>query len=255
MKAIITVGCKFNNWTVIKLTEKTANRQWRGIVECSCGKQFERILSQITSGRSKMCRSCSNLKCTILGAISKIHGDTVEGSEYNKLYLCWKGMKQRCYNKKATHYERYGGRGITVCDDWLNNYQKFKEWAISNNWEEHLTIDRVDIDGNYEPSNCRWIASELNTSLMSKYHALHKTGGHSDESILKRKVKNTANFGTRCTLTKGDFIMEFLSAKAAAEFLAMTLDRGISSVYSQVKQCLNINNNCKTVGGYYVTKT
>lgn len=70
------------------------------------------------------------------------------------------GMKKRCYNKNHHKYKRYGGRGITVCDEWRTNTQSFVDWSMSNGYADDLTIDRIDNDGNYEPGNCRWVTKE-----------------------------------------------------------------------------------------------
>jgi hypothetical protein len=79
-------------------------------------------------------------------------------------------MKDRCFNPKSSLYKNYGGRGITICKEWLENYQAFKNWAITNNYQEGLSIDRIDVNGNYEPSNCRWAdAKTQNNNLRSNH--------------------------------------------------------------------------------------
>lgn len=84
------------------------------------------------------------------------------GDSNTRLYNIWGCMKQRCCNPRNPRYGRYGGRGIMVCDEWLHSFEKFKEWSISNGYEDGLQIDRIDNDGNYEPNNCRWVTREKN---------------------------------------------------------------------------------------------
>lgn len=78
----------------------------------------------------------------------------MKGERLDNIY---RGMKQRCCNPNHKHYRNYGGRGITICDEWMNSSKPFFKWALANGYEAHLTLDRINNDGNYEPSNCRWI--------------------------------------------------------------------------------------------------
>lgn len=75
-----------------------------------------------------------------------------------RLYNTWQSMKARCYNNKDKHYKIYGARGITVCDEWLNDYDAFKKWALSNGYRDSLTIDRINSNKGYSPDNCRWVS-------------------------------------------------------------------------------------------------
>jgi hypothetical protein len=81
---------------------------------------------------------------------------TQHGEGKTRLYSSWRSMKQRCQNPRAHAFEEYGGRGIKVCDEWSDSFYAFKEWALSNGYHEGLSIDRIDNDKGYEPSNCRW---------------------------------------------------------------------------------------------------
>lgn len=84
------------------------------------------------------------------------------GESKTKLYQVWRDMKNRCYRPKTTNYHRWGGRGIKVCDEWLNSFLSFRNWAFENGYNDSLQIDRIDPNGNYEPSNCRFIVNARN---------------------------------------------------------------------------------------------
>lgn len=91
----------------------------------------------------------------------------------NRLYRIWGHIKTRCFNPNYENFHRYGGRGITMCDEWRNNFRSFERWALCNGYNEKLSIDRINNDGNYEPSNCRWISQSeqnKNTTANKKFN-------------------------------------------------------------------------------------
>lgn len=156
-------GKKFNMLTVIKPCGKSKKGEtiWECI--CDCGKTTRLRSSVITKGRTK---SCGCLQGTISNRekinypYGKDSASYKHGLHKTRLYNIWATMKKRCYNTKDEHYANYGGRGITVCDEWIHDFQAFYDWAMAYGYADDLTIDRINNDGNYEPSNCRWTTSK-----------------------------------------------------------------------------------------------
>ena len=90
--------------------------------------------------------------------------------ENKRLYWIWQDMKKRCYNPNCKCFKWYGGKGVKVCEEWKDSYPNFKAWALSNGYAEGLTIDRVENDKDYSPSNCQWITQSENSKKMQEHH-------------------------------------------------------------------------------------
>lgn len=97
--------------------------------------------------------------------------NTTHGLSKTRVYKIFQYMKQRCYNPNKKEYKNYGGRGIKICDEWKEDFMNFYNWAMANGYDDTLTIDRIDVNGNYCPENCKWISKTLqnkNTRYTSK---------------------------------------------------------------------------------------
>lgn len=127
--------------------------------KCHCGKIFITGLTSIVTNRVK--------SCGCIGRRKTIERNTTHNLRYHPIYSVWNGIKDRCYNKKSKDYRRYGGRGIAMCDEWINNPKSFIVWAKQNGYKPELTIDRINNDGDYGPNNCRFITRSRNSRFKS----------------------------------------------------------------------------------------
>ena len=139
------IGQQFGRLTVVE--NVTDAGRTRLLCKCSCGKSKIVRLDHLRSGRVV---SCGCYQSDIRGKSTRTHGQSK-----TRLYRIWKNMRTRCRNEHIPGYELWGGRGISVCEEW-NTFQSFYEWALSNGYRDDLSLDRIDNDGNYEPQNCKW---------------------------------------------------------------------------------------------------
>jgi len=132
---------------------------WRCV--CDCGNETNVISTFLRNGHTKSC-GCRKSEVTIARNKAGVIGDMPR--QQNRLYRIYHGMLSRCSNEKDHHFPSYGGRGISVCEEWRNNFEIFEKWALSNGYSDQLSIDRIDNDGDYCPGNCRWATAKEQAS-------------------------------------------------------------------------------------------
>lgn len=163
-KLIDLTGKRFGRLTVIeRYGTVDGHAAWK--CKCDCGNKTVVNGKWLRAGKTT---SCGCYHKELLAKRSKTHGMTK-----TRLYSIWHDMKNRCFYQKDKSFEDYGGRGITVCEEWKNSFESFRDWSLLNGYSDNLTIDRINNDGNYDPSNCRWVTMKEQCSNRRKRGTLY----------------------------------------------------------------------------------
>ncbi len=158
MKLIKDLGMEYPTSTSKKL------RRY-GLYECPvCLSETRTGSIEVVNGKIKMCMKCSLVK------------RQKHGGRNDALYYVWRGIKSRCLSESNPNYSNYGGRGISICEEWIDDYSAFKDWSVSNGYSKKLSIDRINNDGNYEPINCRWTTRDVQSQNTRRICSKNKSG-------------------------------------------------------------------------------
>lgn len=190
---LVSVGERFDRLVVQSHIgpDQYGSIHWRCI--CDCGNVTDVKNYDLTSGHT---RSCGCLRPDATSASITTHG-----LSYSRLYRVWSGMIARCTIPSCTGYNNYGGRGITICDEWKSDFLSFYKWAISHGYQKGLTIDRKDVNGDYCPENCRWAtkkqqANNKRGTTYIVYNGLSMTISEASEQygiprdVLSRRIRD-----------------------------------------------------------------
>lgn len=156
-------GQKFGKLTVI---ERVINKNKTGSFwkcQCECGNTTIVISTSLKKG---LTTSCGCYRREVAKKTFSKHN-----KKYTRIYSIYKGMKDRCRYKTNDNYDRYGGKGVKVCPEWFDDFINFYNWAMANGYNDELTLDRIDSNGNYEPDNCRWVTykQQANNTRRNNY--------------------------------------------------------------------------------------
>lgn len=213
------IGKRYGRLIVLDVEDKCV-RKFK--CQCDCGNIYYAIPCDLENGSVKSC-----------GCLQR---EISENSVSNdRLYYVWNGMRSRCYNPNNTRYESYGGRGIAICDEWLNDYEKFKEWAYSTGYNEaaekgECTIDRIDVNGNYEPDNCRWI------SIQEQQKNKRPSNEWKKRNIVKKKRTSFVTFNGEC-ISKFELCQQFGISVETFNYRVNTKGMSIEDALKTPKMC------------------
>ena len=220
-KLLDIAGAKYGRLSVVQFVGGKKHSYW--LCKCDCGAHKVVRGSHLISGNIQSCG------CLSIETRTK-HGDG-NGGEFKKLYASWMSMRRRCRNKNDADYSHYGGRGIQVCDEWME-YSQFKSWALDSGYDDALEIDRIDNNKGYSPDNCHWVTRTINNRNRRPF------SNSSSQYMGVSYYKANRNWLARITIDgKQKHIGYFVSELAAAHARDMYVKQnGLSGFTINIKE-------------------
>lgn len=180
-------GQKFGRLTALyTVSNNSHHTRWHCL--CECGNTKDVLQQNLCNGHVRSC-GCLHVERNVekINAYNASINRESHNETKSKLYKIWVGIKSRCYGETASAYDNYGGRGIGVCSEWKDSFLSFKTWALSNGYSEELSIDRIDVNGDYSPDNCRWVSNSI--QQFNKRPPKRNTSGYVGVSFNKASGK------------------------------------------------------------------
>ena len=257
------IGERYGKLTIVGY-KKEKGKKAIAICKCDCGGTKETQYTNLTIGKTMSCG------CVLKESrLKNLEGREKHGLSGTKIFNVWLGMKERCYNKKSTNYVNYGNRGITVCQEWLDDFMNFYNWAIENGYKEELdekgrnllSIDRIDNGKGYSPENCRWVTSEIQSRnkrttrfTLEDVERIEKAGKNT-EQVRQRMLKHGLTLDEILKLPKyhrlitkvktkilfnvydldGGYIKQLDGYEELAEFMGRSVKQMYASICKQAK--------------------
>ena len=156
-------GLRSGRLEALYLVGKDEKGRYLWKCKCECGKCVDVIAKHLTMQGTKSCGCLLEEQNTRMRS-GEYNPKRTHGKSNTRIYRIWKDMKRRTVNPNRQNYDRYGGRGISVCAEWCDDFETFYQWSMQNGYQDTLEIDRIDNDKSYSPENCRWVSKIVNAN-------------------------------------------------------------------------------------------
>lgn len=219
-------GVRSGRLTAIEPTAKRARDGgviWR--CRCDCGRDHYVKAAYLKAGKVLSCGCLPRDLCREIGEDGELR--QTHGGSNTRLYRIWSNMKSRCYNPKNNNFPNYGGRGIKICGEWFHDFGKFQTWAYSHGYRDDLSIDRIDVNGNYCPDNCRW-ATQAEQSINKRPRIQKRYPQYYPKYAIDGELRTAAEWAEIAGIKHATFLSRWRKGDRGRDLIRSTSPREIT---------------------------
>jgi hypothetical protein len=232
-------GNRYGTLTVKRIYRNEASKKKEWLCVCDCGNEVVVSGGNLKDGHTQHCLEC--------GYKLTANAHRTHGKSQHPLFGIWYGIISRCESNKSTSYKNYGGRGISICEEWRNDFQAFYDWCMENGYKKGLQIDIIDNDGNYEPNNCRWVTRTVNANNKRSNVFIEYNGEVATVAEMCRKYDAKYKY-IHAKIREG-FTFDG-ALRQYREYKSKTV-RGVNKNHEKYYVRISINKEVHKIGSYY----